>query len=246
MPVCEKCQTAYDEWQHFCMNCGHYLKVDPLPVLRCPRCGAQAAIEHNFCPECAAPLKEDMAQAAPHASRKWLVGGVVAALLGLGVILVLHLPRQPPPPEQMVEPSVPPLKMAEKPAVSGETDAKAPGTAVSLQAELEEVLNKIKEANLNKNILLFMDTLSVLYPQLEKKRQEVLKTWENFDFKGMAYTIKKIQESNSGNAVAEVNWRTSTQNLTTKDLRTDDFQYRVWFAKELGQWKIKKIEELQP
>jgi len=138
----------------------------------------------------------------------------------------------------------PPL--AENQAVSGETKANGTSATVeSLQAELEEVLNRIKEANLKKNILLYLDTLSALYPQVEKKRQEVSKTWEKFDFKKMAFSVNKLQEVGSSNVVAEVNWSTTSQNLTTGDLRTDDFRYRVWFAKELGQWKINKIEELQ-
>lgn len=247
MPTCQKCQTPYDEWQHFCMNCGHHLKVASLPVLRCPRCGTQANLTHNFCPECGASLKEDLVPPAKPAPRKWLLGGVVTVLLGLGAILALNLIRQTPSPTQVVETPVRPLKVAEKPSVSGETDAKAPVPAVaSLPVELAKVLNQIKEANLNKNILLFMDTLSPLYPQLDIKRQEVLKTWEKFDFNEMALVVNKFREIDPGNAVAEVTWRTSTQNRHTQELRTDDFSYRVWFAKELGEWKIKKIEELQP
>ncbi len=257
MPVCPECQTPYDEWQHFCLQCGHYLRAGPPPSLRCPRCGTQVSIKQNFCHECAAPLKTEMHHPAAAASRKWLVGGVVAVLLGLGVILALQITRWPsPPPSQMVKSPVPsqalespasPLREAEKPAVQGETDSKASGTTVSsLHADLEEVFNKIREANLNKNILLYMSTFSVVYPELDKKRQEVFKTWEKFEFKKMAFTVDKFRDVGSVNAVAEVNWSTTTQNLATQDLRTDDFQYRVWFTKELGQWKIKKIEELQP
>ena len=129
----------------------------------------------------------------------------------------------------------------------GGTEANGPGTTVSsVRVDVEGVFNQIKEANLTKNILLYMNTLSAVYPQLDKKRQEVSKTWEKFDFKEMTFTVNKIQDVGNGNVVAEVNWSTWTQNLATKELRTDDLHYRVWFAKELGQWKIKKIEELQP
>ena len=60
MPVCEKCQTPYDEWQHFCLHCGHYVRAEPLPFQQCPQCGGQTALGQNFCPECAAPLKDNV------------------------------------------------------------------------------------------------------------------------------------------------------------------------------------------
>ncbi len=171
---------------------------------------------------------------------------MVAALLGLGVILVLNVSRHSwTGPVPTVEPPVP--SRTENPAVPDQKEANGPKTMVSsLPADFEGVFNQIKEANLTKNILLYMNTLSGVYPELDKKRQEVSKTWEKYDFKEMAFTVNNFQEVGTDKAVVEVHWSTSTQNVANKDLRTDDFQYRVWFAKELGHWKIKKIEELQP
>jgi hypothetical protein len=249
MPVCQKCQTPYDEWQHFCLHCGEYLRAKPPPSHRCPQCGIQVALEHTYCHECAFPLKDDASRPSRLISRwKWLTGGLIAAILILGTIFAFYFITWPwRVPAPMAEsPSASPT-VAENRAVSGEGKAKGTSAAVdSLQAELEKVINKIKEANLNKNLLLFMDALSESYPQLEKKRQEVSKTWKKFDFKKMAFNVNNLQEVGSDNAVAEVNWSTMTQNLTTRDMRSDDIHYKVWFTKELGQWKIKKVEELQP
>jgi hypothetical protein len=251
MPVCEKCQTPYDEWQHFCLHCGHYVRAEPPPSRRCPQCGRQAALEQNFCPECAAPLKEETAAPPaplPPPSRKWLVRGLATVLLGLGVLLTLYLSRWPwLAPAPRVESQNRLLNVAEDPAIKGGAQANGPGTTGSrMRVEVEGVLNQIKEANLTKDILLYMDTLSAVYPQLDKKRQEISKTWEKYDFKEMTFTVNKIRDLGNGNVVAEVNWRTWTENPATKELRTDDVHYRVWFAIELEQWKIKQIEELQP
>jgi hypothetical protein len=136
-----------------------------------------------------------------------------------------------------------PLEMARNTAVTVKNDADLPKT-VSLQEDLEGVFSQIREANLTKDILLYMDTLSAVYLNLDKKRQEIFKIWGKYDFKEMTFTLNKIQEVGNGKVVVEVNWNTSTRNLITKDLRTDDFQYRVWFVKELGHWKINKIEDL--
>ena len=93
-----------------------------------------------------------------------------------------------------------------------------------MQAGVAALLANIREANLQKNILLFMETLSGVYPQLDKKREEVLRTWKKFSFKDMAYTIGKVQEVEPNKAVAEVKWTTTSQNLATKAWRTKEFQ----------------------
>jgi hypothetical protein len=246
MPVCEKCQTPYDAWQHFCLNCGHYLRDEPPPTRRCPQCGRQAALDQNFCPECAAPLKEEAAFQPPSSpSRRWLVG-MVAALAGLGVILALYLSHWPGAPQgSKGQSQTRVVKVDEEPTLKDGAEALDQETMLSsVRLEIEEVLDQIKEANLTKNILLYMGTLSALYPQLDKKRQEVSTTWEKFDFQEMNFTVETIKDAGHDTVVAKVNWRTRTQNLATKGIRTDNLHYRVWFAQELGQWKIKKIEEL--
>jgi hypothetical protein len=249
MPVCEKCQTPYDEWQHFCLHCGHYVRAEPLPFQQCPQCGGQTALGQNFCPECAAPLKDIVSRSSRLISHwKWLTGGLIAAILIFGTILAFYFITWPwtTSAPRVESQSRSPI-VAEDPTKMGGAEANDPGTTVSnVQADIERLLNQIKEANLTKNILLYMDTLSALYPQPDKKRQEVSKTWEKFDFTEMTFTVNKIRGLGNGNVVAEVNWRTWTKNLATQEPRTDDLHYRVWFAKELGQWKIKNIEELQP
>jgi hypothetical protein len=167
-----------------------------------------------------------------------MTAGLIATLLILGTILALYLiawPRRVPAP--MADSAAAPLAVAENQAVSGEVKANETSPAVdSLQAEVEEILNRIKEANLQKNILLYMGTLSARYPQIDKKRQEISKTYEKFDFKQMGFTVNKLQVIDSDTAIAEVKWSSMAQNLTTRDMRSDDFYYRIRLAKELGQW----------
>jgi predicted nucleic acid-binding Zn ribbon protein len=246
MPVCPKCQTPYDEWQHFCLQCGEYLKNAPPLSHPCPQCGAQVPMDQTFCRECSAALKADAGLRGRLISRwKWLTVGLIAAIVILGTIFAYYFigPRGVPPPSADSPAAVPPV--AADRVVSGAGQAPEAKAGVdTLQADVEEVLNRVKEANLTKNILLYLDNLSVLYPQVEKKRQEVFRTWGKFTFKEMAFTVDKLQEVDPNNAVAEVDWRTSAQNLTTSQLQTGNYRYRVWFTKELGQWKIKKIEEL--
>ncbi len=270
MPVCEKCQTPYDDWQHFCLNCGSYVKEGPPPLLR-PKCGTGMESELAF--EAGASAKPEKAWAFPEpdevwasperdeawptpepeapddlpAGRSWKwLGGAAAALLALVAILIWHFHQGAgQQPAQVAESTVAHPEAAQKKIAEGGTEAtRAPAAEARLETEVAALLANIREANLKKNILLFMGTLSGVYPQLDKKREEVLRTWKKFNFKDMAYTIGKVQEVEPNKAVAEVKWTTTSQNLATKAWRTTEFQYRISLANELGQWKITKIEQI--
>ncbi len=247
MPVCEKCQAPYEEWQHFCLQCGQILKTElPLPR-RCAHCGAQLGLEQNFCQQCAAPVKNIFSGPKQLISRwKWLTVGLIVALVLLGVSLVDYYLRWP----AKIRPTV------ESPAVPGpRADMAGPGEErvpeprpplAGLEAEFSREFNQIKEANQRKDIVLYMNTLSAVFPELDKKRREISQTWEKFDFNDMAFAINGIRQLNTDSAVVEVAWNISTLKLATNQLRQDNFSYRVWFGKELGQWRITKIEEIQP
>ena len=238
MPICQECQTPYDEWQHFCLQCGKYLKEGPPPLLRCPKCGTGLETVSGFDQESAAPVQEIDAPLKASASWKWM--GAIA-LLVLGIIFFSRLGSDL---ARWVKPT-PRTEIVEKASPQGGKEGKAPSTVdPHLQPEVAKVFTNIREANLKKNILLFMDTLSGSYPELDKKRQEVVKTWKKFDFSDMTFTIDKLEGIDSDKALAEVKWILTRQNLATKDWRTEEFQYRVWLANELGQWKIKKIQQI--
>jgi len=245
VPVCENCQTPYDEWQHFCLNCGQPLRAAPLVTRGCPQCGVQMALTQKYCSECGAPLQGEAP--APAMSRKWLWGGAALGLFCLGVTLGFFLGRPLPWSSPVAVSSGSPVAPAGQPETATRTGEHPPGEApaAAVLPEVAALLDRIREANLTRNIALYMDTLSALYPRLDQKRQEVLKTWEKFAFDDMTYTVHKVQEGGQGMVAAEVQWRTLTRPRQSQEQRQDDFFYRIWFSKELGQWKIRQIEELQ-
>jgi hypothetical protein len=243
MPICQKCQTPYDEWQHFCLECGEYLKEGPPPLLRCPKCGAEVEIKTFPDHEAAAPAPKT---GTTGEARSWRWFGVLAAvLLGVGLILLWQEKHGPGLDQAQKMDAASPPEAVEQATPLGEGEGKTPMAASpELKAQVEELFDTIKQANLGKNIVLFMNTLSGVYPELDKKRQEVVKTWKKFDFKEMSFKIDKLQEIDRDKALAEMKWTTKSQNLRTKVWRTEQFQYRVWLVNELGQWKIRKIEQI--
>lgn len=245
MPVCENCQTPYDEWQHFCLNCGHHLKPAPLAIKPCPQCGAQVALTHKYCYACGSPLTAVLPPTARVTMQPWLWGGVALVLFSLGVLLGFSLPRLfPGAALAPVASSGPPVAQTSRPPIA--TPGSGADTSAALMTEVLQLLERIKEANLQKDIALYLDTLSALYPQIDQKRRNILATWNKFAFQDMAYTVLAMRRGENGKVVAEVKWRTTTQDLATQEPRQDEFLYRLWLVQELGQWKISQIEELQP
>ena len=104
----------------------------------------------------------------------------------------------------------------------------------------------MREAQLHKDIVQFMSVYSLTYPELDDKRASTLKAWERFDFTNLVFTVDKIQPIDPDNAIAEVNWYMDTKNRQTQELSSSSQTFQVRFAKELGKWRIRSLEEVEP
>jgi len=98
---------------------------------------------------------------------------------------------------------------------------------------------------LRKDIVLFMSVYSLTYPELDNKRASTLKTWEGFDFTNLVFTIDKFQSIDPVNAIASVTWYMDTKNRRTQDLSSGSQTFQVRFAKEMGKWRIRSLEEVE-
>lgn len=248
MPSCPHCQAEYQPGQHFCSQCGAPLPQEEAGSSVCPRCKTQVQATQKYCHECGAPLRPGLPSSTP-GSQRLIALGIVAVVVLVGLVVTINLvrylttrpaelTREPPAPAAPAPtpaPSVPPA--ATPPAVTT-----APGKP--LEAELADVLADLRQANLNKDIVLYMSRFSTLFPEYDKKREATLKTWENYDFRNLAYNLSKIRSLGQDDAVAEVSWSILVYNREKKRTETSDFAYQVWFSRELGRWRIKKIEEL--
>jgi hypothetical protein len=129
---------------------------------------------------------------------------------------------------------VPPPVPPEKPV---------PPPEVSLQEQLSGVLNHLREAQLKKDIYLYMSCYSYVFPELDQKRRDALKYWENYNFTNLVYSLDGINPMGPDNAAAEITWEIQVQNRRTQALENLTQVYKVGFAKELGQWHIRSLEE---
>lgn len=272
MPVCDHCQTPYVKGQRYCKQCGSFLLAVEEEKPYCPECGTRVSPKQTFCHECDAPLKEEgqvikplkpetppslkeepAESSGPLGLRKWVMALILGAALVLGFLLILFLtrPSDPPRPKSLGQvdqkTTLQPPAVQPSPAPSALETARPPQTSVGviedLPRQLEKVLETMREANIKKDIASYMSCFSYSFPELDKQRQKTLKTWEQIDFKRMVFTINDLKNQSNDDILGNVNWIIVAQDLGSKDAINENYTYQVWFVRELGQWKIKKIDE---
>jgi hypothetical protein len=275
MPQCPHCQKPYEVGQRYCSTCGSFLMHPEEGDTFCPQCGVRVSPRQEFCHECDAPLKgaqaalEALAPApeseapAPEAAPakvpstglpSWLIG----VLAGAGVLIIILLillftrgtstPPAPVPAPKVEAPAPAPAAPAvapSQPATPAPAEAPAPPAEANLKEQLQKELSILREAQLRKDIVQFMSTYSLTYPELDDKRASTLKSWERYDFTNLVFTVDKIQSIDPDNAIAWVTWYIDTKNRRTQELSSSSQTYQVRFAKELGKWRIRSLEEVE-
>lgn len=106
---------------------------------------------------------------------------------------------------------------------------------------IKNLLENIRQANLKKNIDLFMSCYSTIFKNREEKMRTTLETWENFNYLNLSYNVKR--HSISGNtAEARVEWLMRFFPQTGDQPQEIKTVLDVTFEKEDGAWKIKEIK----
>jgi uncharacterized Zn finger protein (UPF0148 family) len=274
MPQCPHCQAPYETGQRYCSVCGSFLLHPEDGDTFCPQCGVRVSPRQEFCHECDAPLKGEgaaaetptpaaPAAAAPEPSRAapadtapapkmqpWVMGVLIGGGVAIIILLVLLFSRgtSTPPEHKAVPPAATAPAPVPAPAVTPAPPAPAPPAKEApgeLKDQLGEVLNNLRDAQLNKDILKFMSVYSLTFPELDQKRATTLKSWENYDYTNLVFTINKVQVIDPNNAIAQVTWYIDTRNRRNQELASVSQSYEVRFAKEMGHWRIRSLEEAE-
>jgi Double zinc ribbon len=256
---CPQCGVRVSPRQEFCHECDAPLK------------GAQAATEALApAPESEAPAPErapaSKGEPAPTAAPakvpstglpSWLIGVLAGAGILIIILLILLFTRgtsTPPAPATAPKAEAPapvPAPKGETPAPAapavtpGQPAAPAPPAEANLKEELQKELAILREAQLHKDIVQFLSVYSLTYPGLDDKRAGTLKAWEDYDFTNLVFTVDKIQPIDADNVIATVTWYIDTKNRRTHDLSSTSQTFQVRFAKELGKWRIRSLEEVE-
>jgi hypothetical protein len=135
-------------------------------------------------------------------------------------------------------------------ALSEEIGSPSAGTSspqsqspVSKKEEAKRVrslFENIRQANLKKNIGLFMSCYSRDFEDKEGKRLAVLETWENLNYLDLSYHLKK-QTITGDTADVRVEWLIRTIPKAGGQPQDTRSILNVTLSKEDGNWKIKAI-----
>jgi hypothetical protein len=107
--------------------------------------------------------------------------------------------------------------------------------------EIRGLLEKIRQANFQKNIDLFMSCYSTDFKDRESKRRTTLESWGNFNYLDLSYDLKR--HSISGNtAIARIEWLIKISLKIGGQTQVTKTVLEVTFKKEEEGWKIREIK----
>jgi len=106
---------------------------------------------------------------------------------------------------------------------------------------IKGLLEKIRQANLQNNIELFMSCYTADFKDREGKKRTTLESWANFNYLELSYDLKK--HSISGNSAnARVEWLMQISPKTGGRPEKSKALLDVAFEKETGSWKVKETK----
>jgi ketosteroid isomerase-like protein len=144
---------------------------------------------------------------------------------------------------QKSSPSMEPTSKAvvTSPAPPPSLQSPSPGTEYQEVEKIKSLFENIKQANLKKNIDLFMSCYSRDFSDREGKRLEVLETWGFYNYHDLSFDLKK-QTIAGDTANVRLEWLIRISKKAggqPEDRRT---LMDVTLKREAGHWKIKEIK----
>jgi hypothetical protein len=138
-----------------------------------------------------------------------------------------------------------PIQKKETASTSTSPSTKSPPVA-PIDQEVQKIgslFENIRQANLQKDIDLFVSCFSRDFDGIEGKRRETLKMWENYNYLNLSYHLKK-QTVSGDTANVTLEWLVRTSQKTGGQLQDGRTVLDVTLKREEGLWKIKEIKSL--
>lgn len=198
------------------------------------------------------PEKKPDTPKIPSAKKKQFFHPIVVGVAGAVVVIVVAgyllwpkysylIKKQPPSSVGLVQKVEPPSDShVTLPPPKTEQSTPKQSEAIEVGA-MKNLLENIRQANLQKNIDLFMSCYSLDFKDREGRRAATLENWKNFDYLELSYDLKK--RSISGDtANVRVEWFILTSPKGGGQPQEGKAVLDVTFKKENGGWKIKEIK----
>ena len=261
MAICPRCNVEYGEGKKYCRKCGSFLLTEEgstfeLPIVEsgepekaeenlfCPSC-QQFYGKVKYCRKCGSLLVQENPSQEPKiqlfkkkALRSWgkewlkfprplrlITASVVILLIIIGGYFLWQRYFQ------STKPARPPLQSP-------------PSLIEAKEAEkIQSLFETIKQANLKKNIDLFMSSYSLVFKDRKRKRLDTLEIWKNFNYLDLAYDLKE-QTVYGDTANVKVEWLMKVTKKGSRKPEVNRTLLEVILKREEDRWKIKEIKPI--
>ncbi len=112
--------------------------------------------------------------------------------------------------------------------------------------EIEKIrflFENIRQANLHKDINLFLSCFSKDFKGIEEKRSDTIKMWENYDYLSLSYELKD-QTISTDTAQIKLEWSVRTSKKLNGQRQNGKSLIDVTLKKEEDHWKIIGIKQI--
>lgn len=187
-------------------------------------------------------LKRKLKKDYPRAALNWSSISIIIVAAGY-LLWSIYSHVSPKKPESAVIPFLKEVAAPHAPTSTAVSPTHLPPNEANEREQLVELLEKIRKANLEKDIHLFMSCYSKDFKDWEEKKKATLESWGNFNFLNLTYDLKTCSISRNV-LIARVEWllRFSQKNGGPSEDSKTSLEVRL--KKEDGIWKIEGIKSL--
>lgn len=190
-------------------------------------------------------LNNNLAKAGKKIWRQVLVIWAVGIVLAISYFLVLSY--KPAAITQIHQQPVDQAVAEAKPGTAGVSEPSQPLKAIfptSEQEDLLKLLSQIQEAQLKKDIHMFMAAYAPDFPELVKKKETTLTIWKRYTYVDSQFKLTDLLHKSPSTIVGKVIWDIKAKDQKTGTTTSVTKAYSVIFSKQFGKWLIQGIEKI--
>jgi hypothetical protein len=192
-------------------------------------------------------LNDNLVAAKKKMWRQVLVIWAVGIILAISYFFVLT--NQPIPTNQTVKRQVAQQNAGTNPATDQSSESSQlplkvlhASIALSEQEDLINLLTKIRDAQLKKDIHLFMEAYSPDFPEVAQKRDTTLTIWKKYTYLDAQFKLTDLQPETPTTILGNVIWNIKAKDQKNGSIRIFTKTYQVTFSKGSGKWLIYNLK----
>jgi len=256
MLVCPKCNIEYDEGKQFCRKCGSFLLSEEGSTFEIPLVELtelKKPEENFFCPTCQTSYQKGK---YCRQCGSLLVHGILSQTPTVRPIGKSPIQKFS---KELLKSSLRPFPLLSAVAIivlivsggfflwqrhnqtsqpiTSPPQSPPPSIEIEENEKIESLFEKIRQANLNKNIDLFMSCYSIDFKDRGKKENDTLQSWKKFNYLDLAYHLKERTISGEM-ANVRVEWQMKVDQKGSKQPEDIKTILDVVLKREGELWKI--------